>query len=562
MTLKNFICGVTAAAAVMCAAAGCETQQTRTTAQPATPFEMPEVALPQIPARTVSIVDFGAAGDGTTLNTQAFADAIEALAAKGGGRVEVPAGVWYTGPIIFKDNIELHLDDNALIVFSDDKTLYPLHRIVFEGLDTWRCVSPLTAMHVKNVAITGGGIIDGNGDAWRAVKREKLTEGQWKKKLAQGGIVSDDKKMWFPSESYRFGATTGADQNVSTWATTREDFERMHDFLRPVLVAFHYCENVLLEGVTFQNSPCWHIHPAMCTNLTVKDITVRCPDYAQNGDGIDVESCKNVRVTGSRFDVGDDGICIKSGKDKAGRERGIPCENIVVDNCVVFHGHGGFVVGSEMSGGVRNVLVKDCIFAGTDVGLRFKSTRGRGGVVENIWIEGIEMFNIQTEPLLFDLFYGGKSASEVLEDGDEAEVTDMIALAVDETTPAFRDIHISNIDCRGARRAMFFNGLPEMNVERVTVENARISAQTGAQINESSDVVLRNVRVEAAEGPALMLNNVKHLRTESFVCPPSECTLLVTGSRNEDIEVRGGEMSTERTRLSKNSEGRVTVVTE
>ena len=562
MTLKNFICGVTAAAAVMCAAAGCETQQTRTTAQPATPFEMPEVALPQIPARTVSIVDFGAAGDGTTLNTQAFADAIEALAAKGGGRVEVPAGVWYTGPIIFKDNIELHLDDNALIVFSDDKTLYPLHRIVFEGLDTWRCVSPLTAMHARNVAITGRGIIDGNGDAWRAVKREKLTEGQWKKKLAQGGIVSDDKKMWFPSESYRFGATTGADQNVSTWATTREDFERMHDFLRPVLVAFHYCENVLLEGVTFQNSPCWHIHPAMCTNLTVKDITVRCPDYAQNGDGIDVESCKNVRVTGSRFDVGDDGICIKSGKDKAGRERGIPCENIVVDNCVVFHGHGGFVVGSEMSGGVRNVLVKDCIFAGTDVGLRFKSTRGRGGVVENIWIEGIEMFNIQTEPLLFDLFYGGKSASEVLEDGDEAEVTDMIALAVDETTPAFRDIHISNIDCRGARRAMFFNGLPEMNVERVTVENARISAQTGAQINESSDVVLRNVRVEAAEGPALMLNNVKHLRTESFGCQPSECTLLVTGSRNEDIEVRGGEMSTERTRLSKNSEGRVTVVTE
>ena len=556
--LKNFLCGA-AAATTLLSAGGCAPKAQNDAESKAVPFDMPEVVLPAIPDREVSIVDFGAAGDGATLNTQAFADAIDALAQKGGGRVTVPAGVWYTGPIIFKDNIELHLDDNALIVFSDDKSLYPLHRIAFEGLDTWRCISPLTAMNVKNVAITGRGIIDGNGDGWRMVKKEKLTESQWKKKVASGGIVSDDKKVWFPSESYRFGATTGSDQNVSTWATTREDFERMRDFLRPVLVAFHYCENVLFEGVTFQNSPCWHIHPAMCTNLTVKDITVRCPDYAQNGDGIDIESCKNVHVSGSKFDVGDDGICIKSGKDKAGRDRGIPCENIVVENCVVYHGHGGFVVGSEMSGGVRNVLVKDCIFAGTDVGLRFKSTRGRGGVVENIWIEGIEMYNIQTEPLLFDLFYGGKSASEVLEDGDEAEVTDMIALDVDETTPAFRDIHISDIACRGARRAMFFNGLPEMNVERVTVENACITAQTGAQINESSQVVLRNVRVVPAEGPALMLNNVKHLAAENFDCEPSECTLKVTGSRNADINVGGPAMSDARTSLSKSSEGKVTV---
>ena len=558
MILKNFICGAVAAMTLF-AAGGCAPSAQSSVESKNLPFDMPEVVLPSIPAREVSIVDFGAVGDGATLCTQAFADAIEALGQKGGGRVTVPAGVWYTGPIIFKDNIELHLDDNALIVFSDDKSLYPLHRIAFEGLDTWRCISPLTAMHAKNVAITGRGIIDGNGDGWRMVKKEKLTESQWKKKVASGGIVSDDKKVWFPSESYRFGATTGSDQNVSTWATTREDFERMHDFLRPVLVAFHYCENVLLEGVTFQNSPCWHIHPAMCTNLTVRDITVRCPDYAQNGDGIDIESCKNVYVTGSKFDVGDDGICIKSGKDKAGRERGIPCENIVVENCVVYHGHGGFVVGSEMSGGVKNVLVSDCIFAGTDVGLRFKSTRGRGGVVENIWIDNIEMYNIQTEPLLFDLFYGGKSASEVLEDGDEAEVTDMIALDVDETTPAFRDIHISNINCRGARRAMFFNGLPEMNVERVTVENACITARTGAQINESTDVVLRNVRVMPDEGPALMLNNVKHLSAENFDCPASDCTLKVTGSRNDDIAVGGAEMSAARTSLSKNSEGKVTV---
>ena len=464
----------------------------------------------------------------------------------------VPEGVWYTGPIVLKDNIELHLEQNAVIVFSSDKSLYPLVETTFEGLNTLRCQSPLSARGVKNVAVTGRGVIDGNGDAWRAVKQDKVNPRQWKDLVKSGGILSDDGKTWYPSESYKFGATSGADQNVSTWAKTRADFERMHDFLRPVMVAIHHCENVLLEGVTFQNSPCWNIHPAMCTNLIVNDITVRCPDYAQNSDGIDIESCRNVVLTDSRFDVGDDGICIKSGKDQAGRDRGIPCENILVDNCIVFHGHGGFVVGSEMSGGVRNVKVSNCVFSGTDVGLRFKSARGRGGVVENIWIEDIAMNNILQEPLLFDLFYGGKSASEALAEGGDAEVTDIAPKPVDETTPAFRDIHIKNVWCRGARRAMYFNGLPEMNVERVTVENTRIYATTGAQINESSDVVLRNVKIIPEQGPALMLNNVRNLSVEDFVCPEGlEHAFVVTGSRNRSIEVSSPQITGANTSLSK-----------
>ncbi len=531
---------------------GCSPQMTEpTSSAEEVPFEMPTVLRPEIPARRVSLSDFGGVGDGHHLNTQAFAAAIDTLAARGGGRLTVPEGVWYTGPIVLKDNIELHLTQNAMIVFDDDPSHYPLVETTFEGLNTLRCQSPLSARGAKNVAITGRGVIDGNGDAWRAVKRDKLTDREWRAKLASGGVLSDDGRTWYPSESYRFGATTGADQNVSTWATTREDFERMHDFLRPVMVSLHHCENVLLEGVTFQNSPCWNIHPAMCTNLTVHDITVRCPDYAQNSDGIDIESCRNVVVSDSRFDVGDDGICIKSGKDEAGRKRGIPCENILVDNCIVFHGHGGFVVGSEMSGGVRNVLVTDCIFSGTDVGLRFKSTRGRGGVVENIWIENITMNNILQEPLLFDLFYGGKSASEAFAEGGSDAVTDLEPKPVDETTPAFRNIHIKNVWCRGARRAMYFNGLPEMNVEHVTVENTHIYAATGARINESSDVTLRDVQIISREGPALMLNNVKSLRVEDFTCPEDLPTALrVTGSRNRDVEIRSAQISPENALLS------------
>ncbi len=528
--------------------------------QKALPFDMPQVARPAIPARSVSVADFGGVGDGHTLATGAFAQAIAALSAEGGGRVVVPAGVWYTGPIELRDRIELHLERNALLVFSDDKSLYPLVETIFEGLDTWRCQSPISARGAKEIAITGYGVIDGNGDAWRAVKQDKLTEREWKAKVRSGGVLSDDGKTWYPSEGYRFGATSGADQNVSTWATTREEFESMRDFLRPVLVSLHNCENVLIEGVTFQNSPCWNLHPALCTNLIVDNITVRCPDYAQNGDGIDIESCKNVVLTNSRFDVGDDGICIKSGKDKSGRDRGIPCENILVDNCVVFHGHGGFVVGSEMSGGVKNVMVSNCTFSGTDVGLRFKSTRGRGGVVEAIHIENVSMSDIMQDALLFDLFYGGKSASEAAAEGGEVS-TDLAALPVDETTPAFRDIHIRNIWCRGARRAMYFNGLPEMNVERVVVENARIYARTGACINESSRVVLRDVEIVPEKGPALKLNNVRDFRTEGFACPGGlKCALEVTGSRNSNIVVEAPQIDAGNARIVPVSASAVTLL--
>lgn len=522
------------------------------------PFEMEPVARPVIPAREVTLAEFGGVGDGITLNTKPFADAIAALSQEGGGRLVVEGGVWYTGPIELKDNIELHLDENAIIIFSNNTADYPIRKVTFEGLDTWRCQSPLSAVGVKNVAITGKGIIDGNGDAWRAVKQDKIAPSAWKRIVKSGGLLSDDKKTWYPSESYKFGATTGSDQNVSTWATTKEDFERMHDFLRPVLIQLHHCENVLLEGVTVQNSPCWNIHPAMCTNIIVDGIIVRCPEYAQNGDGIDFESCKNIVMINSKLDVGDDGICIKSGKDENGRRRGIPCENIIVDNCNVFHGHGGFVVGSEMSGGVKNVKVSNCRFTGTDVGLRFKSTRGRGGVVENIFIDNIAMTDIAQEALLFDLFYGGKSASEAQADGDEGEVTDLPMKPVDETTPQFRNIEIRDVWCRGARRAMLFNGLPEMNVENVTVENCAVYAQTGAQINESTGVVLRNVTVVPEKGAALMINNAKNLDIKNFSCPEDMTTaLVVTGSRNENIVIESAQISAENTSLSPRSVERV-----
>ena len=455
------------------------------------PFQMPEVSAPVIPAYTVNLKKFGAVGDGVTLNTKAFEKAIAALEKKGGGHLIVPAGVWFTGPIVLKSNIDLHLEVGAVIQFSGDESLYPVIQTSFEGLDTRRCQSPLSANGAENISITGKGVIDGNGQFWRPVKKGKMTEEQWKEVLERPGGVEAKKGYWVPNQAYA-DAEKSANMNVPK-ASTDEEWNRIKRFLRPVMVSLVNCKNVLLQGVIFQNSPAWNIHPLMCENIILDDVLARNPFYAQNGDALDLESCKNALIVNSKFDAGDDGICIKSGKDKDGRRRGRPCENVVVDGCTVFAGHGGFVVGSEMSGGVRNILVENCQFLGTDVGLRFKSTRGRGGIVENIFINNVSMTDIKTDAITFNMYYGGKSVAEMLADGDNPDNT--TKQPVTEETPIFRHIDIKNIVCNGAGRAMEFNGLPEMPINGIRLQNINIVAKSDAVFNNCQDIKQRNVHI-------------------------------------------------------------------
>lgn len=460
------------------------------------PFKMEQVTAPVFPGNEVNLKDFGAKGDGSSLCTEAFAKAIDALSRKGGGKLTVPQGVWFTGPITLKSNINLHLEKGAVILFSPDVDLYPLVDTSFEGLDTRRCQSPISGHNLVNVAITGSGVIDGNGEYWRPVKKGKVTENQWKAFNKRGGVLKNP-EYWFPYEGTLKGDAM-ADMNVPMGVKSEEEWQSIKPFLRPVMISLVSCRNVWLNGVIFQNSPAWNIHPLMCENVLIEDVLVRNPSYAQNGDGLDLESCKNALIVNSTFDVGDDGICIKSGKDADGRKRGIACENVIVDGCTVFKGHGGFVVGSEMSGGVKNIFVSDCQFLGTDVGLRFKSKRGRGGVVENIYIKNISMFDIQTDAITFDLYYGGKSAVEVLADGDEKKHQEVETFKVDETTPSFRNIDISHVICRGARRAAYFNGLPEMPVSNIVINDMEINnADEGIVINRTDGVKLDNIRVSA-----------------------------------------------------------------
>lgn len=497
------------------------------------PFEMPVLDRPTFPANNVSIADYGGVPDGATLNTEAFAKAIQALSQKGGGTLTVPSGIWYTGPIVFQSNINLHLEKGALILFSSNFDLYPLVHTVFEGLDTRRCQSPISGRNLKNIAITGEGSINGSGDAWRPLKKGKVTDSHWQRVIKSGGVVKDG-NYWFPSKGSLKGNDM-SDMNVPNGDLSDEEWKSVKDFLRPVMVSFIECENVLLEGVLFENSPSWNIHPLMCKNVIVDNVFVRNPGYSQNGDGLDLESCQNSIIVNSTFDVGDDAICIKSGKDEDGRRRGIPTENVIIDNCKVFQGHGGFVVGSEMSGGVRNISVSNCQFLGTDVGLRFKSRRGRGGVVENIYVNNINMFDIATESFLFDLYYGGKSASEALEDGDETPVENIV-YEVDETTPVFRNIYVKNLTSRNARRAMYFNGLPEMNITNINLENTTITSTFGGELSESDGITFKNVKIIPKEGPALILNNVKNMDATGLTYPDSlKEVVKITGKLNGKI---------------------------
>ncbi len=498
------------------------------------PFSMPKINAPVFKNNTVSIVDAGGIGDGNALNTDAFRKAIDQLSKKGGGKLIVPKGVWFTGPIELKSNINLHLEKGALILFSSDFDLYPLVKTFFEGLETRRCQSPISGRNLVNVAITGEGTINGSGEAWRPLKKSKVTESHWENVVKSGGVLKDS-AYWFPSKSSLLGESI-SDMNVPRGDLSDAKWLEVKDFLRPVMVSLIECKNVFLKGVLFENSPSWNIHPLMCENIIIDNIFVRNPSYAQNGDGLDVESCKNVLILNSKFDVGDDAICIKSGKDEQGRNRAQPTENVIVDNCKVFQGHGGFVVGSEMSGGVRNISVRNCQFLGTDVGLRFKSTRGRGGVVENIYISDIYMINIVTDSFLFDLYYSGKSASESLADGDEIPNTSVIP-EVSVETPSFRNIFVKNIVSRNARRAMFFNGLPEMNITNINVENAYISALYGAEIRESNQIKFKNIHILPKSGPALILRNVKEFSLKEFYYPDTLTQVVRIEGNSSNIQL-------------------------
>ena len=455
-----------------------------------------EAALPEISGKEYPITEYGAVSNGRLSNTEAFRKAIAAASAAGGGTVVVPPGIWLTGPIELKSNVCLHACRGAVVLFDKNAEEYPVFLADYEGQPRIRTVSPIYAREATDIAITGEGIFDGNGQLWRPLKQMKVTAAQWADCLKKSPYVVPGKEsgIWMPTESIYRGAVEGEPDVLEPGADVEEALRRAaecYDYYRPVLVSLVKCDRVLIEGVTLQNSPAWNVHPLFCTNVTIRRAVIRNPYYAQNGDGLDLESCRFVHIHDVQFDVGDDAICMKSGKNAVARKIPVPTEDVWIHDCVVYHGHGGFVVGSEMSRGVRNITVENCTFVGTDVGIRFKSAIGRGGVVEDIEIRDIYMTNIVHEAVIFTFGY-------VLNKSDGSDETTPAAIA-EEDLPEFRNICMHNINCLGADCAMKIEGLAQRPIHDILLEDSYFRAKKGFVESYAENIVRRNVTCEIAD---------------------------------------------------------------
>lgn len=459
------------------------------------PFKMPAVPLPTFSDKVFSIKEYGAVPDGKTLNTGAFAKAIDACNKSGGGRVVVPAGKWLTGPIELKTNVELYTEKNALVQFTADRTQYPIINMNGDG-KTFAPASPVYAYKASNIAITGEGAFDGAGESWRPVKKSKVTVAVWDE-LKKTGVVSEDGKIWWPTLDAMNGEEYVKKLKDKKDATA-DDYIKARDFLRPYMLYFIQCKTILVQGVTLRNSPKFVFYPNRCTDLTINGVSVFNEWWAQNGDGIDISACKNVVIYNTALSVGDDGICMKSsrGNKEAGEAQ---LKNILIADCVVYRAHGGFVIGSNTDGGMENIYVTDCDFEGSDIGIRVKSNPGRGGLVKDIFIDNIKMKNIKEEAILFTTYYEDMPAGKAASNNNGGE-------AVDDKIPHFTNFHISNVQCEGAATAISITGLPQVPVDSIYMDNMTITAKKGFVSTDAKDIFLNKVTLNTGK-PLFKMKN-------------------------------------------------------
>ena len=469
-----------------------------------------------------SVTEHGAVGDGNANCTPNIQRAIDSASARGGGTVVVPAGRYVTGTLWLRSNITLHLEPGAVLLGAQEVDAFPLWTPRWEGPQSTTRAAMVCGEDLENVAITGRGTIDGRGQFWWRIKRE---------------------------------------------------VEPTQHIQRPRLIRLVNCRNVLIDGVTCTNSPSWTINPVACDNVTVTKVTVINPADSPNTDGINPDSCRNVRISDCHIDVGDDCVTIKSGSEEEPRAQYRPCENITVTNCTMIHGHGGVVIGSEMSGGVRNVAISNCTFVGTDRGIRIKSRRGRGAAVEDIRVSNIVMDDVMC-PLTLNLFYGCGAWGE-------AKVTDSRPQPVTDRTPRFRRLRFSNITARRVRySACFAIGLPEMwvedvayndisiyldrdnteagesdmapdieklcragfvfkNVSRLRLENVQVFDALGpaVRVAESRDVTLCGIAADRAEpgAPLIDLRDVDGAYVHGCAPAPGSTLLRTTGDATRNV---------------------------
>jgi polygalacturonase len=448
-----------------------------------TPFGEFNFERPVFPDKAVSIVDFGAKAGGTFKNTEAIKNAISEISKSGGGKVIVPEGKWLTGPIVLRSNVNLHLEEGAEILFSQDFSDYlPAVLTNYEGCEVYSYSPFIYAFKQENIAITGKGVLQGQGKPW------------WELRKTKGNGTKRIKEM-----------------NENEVPVEKRRFDNLDNFLLPVFFGPQYCKNVLLEGIRFEYGAFWTVNPSFCENIIIRDIYILTHgEYGRtrNGDGINPNSCQNVLIEYNTLDTGDDCITLKAGRNKDGRRLGIPEKNILIRYNVGLQGHGGIVIGSEMSGGVENVYAHDCKFYGTDRVVRLKTGRGRGGYIRNCWFINMEADTIEREAIRINMLYGD-SKKQVQE--------------VNEGTPRIENIHIENLSCKYSKRTnISIIGIPEMPVKNVTIKNINIGGKRGVRISDAKNIQIENLwigndlesAVSISNSDSISINNLNIVKTD------------------------------------------------
>ncbi|MCX6335234.1 MAG: glycoside hydrolase family 28 protein [Bacteroidia bacterium] len=412
----------------------------------------------------------GADPTGKVKCTKIISDIISDLSSKGGGTLFFPAGTYLTGPIIMKSNITLWADAGAVIKFSDDFDDYlPMVQSRWEDVRVKNFVSQIYAYQCENISIRGRGHFEGQGQKWWDFLRTSMQQppSKWQE------IFIKENEALLAKNTY---------------------IKARNNFLRPPMVTTYECKNVLIEGVSFSNPPFWTIMPAFSDNITITGITIENPSGSPNTDGIDPSSCRNVHISNCHITVGDDCIVIKSGRDEDGREAARPTENITITNCTMLRGHGGVVIGSEMSGNVKRVTITNCVFEGTDRGIRIKTMRGRGGVIEDILVSNIVMNNMINEGVLITLRYQRTNPEPL-----------------SERTPACNNVRISNIQVRGGQRPVAIYGLEERDVNQISFSNMETLTTRGILVENGSDISFHDIKMQISEGNALEAKDSKNI---------------------------------------------------
>ncbi len=434
----------------------------------AVPEILARIKAPQFPARDFPITDYGAKGDGTTDCTEAVGQAIAACNAAGGGRVVVSGGVFLTGPVHLKSNVNLNIAEGTTLKFTADKTKFPIVLARYEGVEVMNYSPLIYALDQENIAVSGKGTLDGSASN---------AEGNWwgRGGGARGGFGGRGAGGPGGGPGGR-GAGAGRGAPAEPAGPYAGPPQRR---LRPNFWVPFRCKNVLIEDVTIINSPMWELNPVYCTNVTVRGVQIHC--HGPNNDGCDPDSSKDVLIENCVFDTGDDCIAIKSGKDADGRRVNVPSENIIIRNCTMMDGHGGVVMGSENSGGVRNVFAENCKMDSPNLerALRLKTNSGRGGFHENVFFRNIEVGRVSDSILTIDLVYGG------VQDGPYP--------------PNVRNVLMENVTVKSAPRVLSILGTPKSVVENVRIANSKFTGIEGPdRLVNSGTVTYQNVIIEEA----------------------------------------------------------------